>query len=175
MSKGMRGHCADNASRLPKTVGLCAMVACLLASACTRAILPVARALPGLSLKASLSVGEWSGTTSQGMPIAITVSPNETVTTIAVGYDFNGCTGSHIFSDLVVPTNPDVTCIPGPCPSTAESYRAFSYVDGSFASGPVTQVNGVFLPGNEARGQVNFHNYPVCGTAAAVEWTATRR
>lgn len=171
----MSGNRADNASRLPKTIGLCAILACLLASACTRATLPVARALPGLGLTASLSVGEWSGTTSQGKPIAFTVSPNETVTTIAVGYDFNGCSGSHTFSDLVVPTNPNVTCIPGPCPGTAESYRAFSYINGSFASGPVTQVNGVFLPRNEARGQVNFHNYPGCGTAVAVEWTATRR
>ena len=153
---------------------LCAItVTCAFTSGCARTISSVARALPPLG-SASLSVGEWSGTTSQGMPIEFSVSPDETVTTISIGYDFNGCTGSHTFSDLAVPTNPGVTCIPGPCPDTAESYRAFSYMDGSFAGGPVIQINGVFLPRNEARGQVNLINYPVCGTATAVEWIARR-
>lgn len=171
----MSRACAVSAWRLPTTVWLCIIATCLVASACTRALVPVARSLPGPGRTASLSIGEWNGTTSQGMPIGFTVSPNETVAAITVGYNFNGCAGSQTFSDLVIPTSPDVTCIPGPCPGTVQSYRAFSYIDGSFASGPATQVNGVFLPRNEAKGQVNFYNYPECGTATAVEWTATRR
>jgi hypothetical protein len=168
-------HYAVSAWRLPKSVWLCVIAACLVASACTRAVLPVARALPGMGGAASRNVGEWHGQTSQRMPIAFTVSPNETVTTITVGFDFNGCTGSHTFSDLMVSTNPDVTCISGPCPSSLGSYRAFSYIDGTFGNGPVTQVNGLFLPGSQASGQINFRDYPECGTATAVEWTATRR
>jgi len=123
----------------------------------------------------SLSVGEWSGTTSQGMPIAFTVSSNETVTSITLGYDFNDCSGSKTFADLNVRAAPQVTCIPGPCSGVVTSYRAFSYLDGSFGSGPVTQINGLFLPGNEAKGQVVFSDYPSCGTPTPAEWTAHRR
>ena len=85
-----------------------------------------------------MSVGEWRGTTSQGMPIALTVSADERVTTITLGYDFDGCAGSHTFSDVNVATAPDVTCIPGPCSGAVVSYRAFAYVNGEFGSGPVT-------------------------------------
>jgi hypothetical protein len=63
----------------------------------------------------SLSVGQWSGTTTQGMPIAFTVSSDEAVTTITVAYSFNSCSGTQTFSNLSVPTAPDVNCIPGPC------------------------------------------------------------
>jgi hypothetical protein len=74
-----------------------AALAAMLIGACS---LPVAPFAGG----GSLSVGEWAGTTSQGMPISFSVSPNETVTAITVGYDFNGCSGSHTFTDLNVPT-----------------------------------------------------------------------
>jgi hypothetical protein len=124
---------------------------------------------------ASLSVGEWSGTTAQGAPITFVVSPDERVTTITLGYDFNGCTGSHTFSNLSVPTAPDLTCIPGPCSGVLSSYRAFGYSAGSVVAGPMTQINGLFLPRNEAKGQVTFRNYAGCGDLITTEWTATRR
>jgi len=123
----------------------------------------------------SLSVGQWSGTTTQGMPIAFTVSSDEAVTTITVGYSFNSCSGTQTFSNLSVPTAPDVNCIPGPCSGPISSYRAFGYENGSVGSGPSTTVNGLFLPGGRAQGQVSFRDYPVCGTATSVPWTATRR
>jgi hypothetical protein len=143
-------------------------VACALLGACSYPVLP----FTGTS---SLSVGEWSGTTAQGMPISFIVSPNETVTAIRLGYDFNGCSGSHTFTDLNVPTAPDLTCIPGPCSGALSSYRAFGYSSGSPASGPLTQINGLFLPGDQARGQAVFSNYPSCGITPPVEWTATRQ
>ena len=34
--------------------------------------------------------GQWSGTTAQGVPITFSVSPNQKVTSISVGYSFNG-------------------------------------------------------------------------------------
>lgn len=37
--------------------------------------------------------GQWIGTTSQGTPIGFAVSPDEKVTTITVGHNFNGCSG----------------------------------------------------------------------------------
>jgi hypothetical protein len=146
----------------------------LLAAACgcTRLLAPLGGVPSGAS---SLSAGEWHGTTAQGMPIAFTVSADETITTITLGYDFNGCSGSHTFSDLLVPTRPDVTCIPGPCSGALTTYRAFGYSSGSPAAGAYTQINGLFLPGGQARGQVVFSAYPSCGTAPPVEWTATKR
>ena len=131
-------------------------------------------AVPFTGGTGSLSVGEWSGTTAQGMPISFVVSPNETVTSITVGYDFNGCSGSHTFEDLNVPTAPNLTCIPGPCSGIQESYRAFGYSVGA-PGGPFTQLNGLFLPGNQAKGQAIFRDYTGCGIATPVEWTATRR
>jgi hypothetical protein len=139
-----------------------------LASACSGPTTPSAA-------PSSLSVGQWSGITSQGMPIAFTVSPDETVTTITLGYSFNGCSGSQTFSNLNIRTAPDVICVPGPCSGSVASYRAFSYSDGPFGSGPRTTVNGLFLPGNRAEGQAGFLDYPGCGTATGVGWTATRR
>ena len=148
-------------------------VAGVLASACSRPILPL-MSIPSLSVGGSLSVGEWAGTTSQGTPIAFTVASDETVRAITLEYDFNGCSGSRTFSDLNVRTAPDLTCIPGPCTGVLPSYRAFSYADGSPGSGPRTQVNGLFLPGNQARGQAIL-DYPGCGTPTTVQWIATRR
>jgi hypothetical protein len=155
-------------------IRLYAAIACVLVTvACSHLPLP-AVPLP-LGRPPSLSVGEWVGTTSQGQPIAFTVSEDERVTAITVGYDFNGCSGSKIFGDLSVPTAPQVTCIPGPCSGVVNSYRAFGYTNGPVASGPVTQVNGLFLPGGEARGQVSFRDYPSCGVTPPAEWTARRR
>jgi hypothetical protein len=96
------------------------------------------------------------------------------VTSITVGYEFNDCSGTREFFELNVPTTPDLTCMPGPCPRTAASYRAFGFSDGTVAGGPYTQVNGVFLPRNQAKGQAIFRDYPNCGSAT-VEWTASRR
>jgi hypothetical protein len=150
---------------------LCLSVALLLQSACLRPMLP--SPAPMLA-DSSLSVGKWEGTTSQGKPITFTVSPDEKVTSIILGYEFNDCSGTREFFELKVPTAPDLTCMPGPCPRTAMSYRAFGFSDGEVAGEPYTQVNGVFLPRNQAKGQAVFRDYPNCGTAT-VQWTATRR
>ena len=122
---------------------------------------------------ASLSAGEWQGTTAQGAAITFTVSSEEILTRLSVGYSFNGCTGTQTFSNLAVATAPDVTCIPGPCSPAEQGYRALNFSSGA-RTGPTTTVNGVFLPDNRAQGQVWFQDYPGCGSAAGVQWTATR-
>ena len=127
------------------------------------------------SSSSSLSVGRWVGTTAQGSSITFTVSSDEILTTIALGYTFNGCSGTQTFSNLSVRTAPEVICIPGPCSGTITSYRSFSFSDGSSGSGPVTAVNGLFLVGGQAQGQVAFQDFPGCGTATSVAWSATRR
>ena len=154
--------------RLDLKASLCVgMFAAALASACGSGPTP-----PSAS---STSVGQWSGTTAQGASIAFTVSPDEALTTMAVGYTFNGCSGTQTFADLNIPTAPNVTCIPGPCSGAISTYRAFAYTSGSDRTGPSTSVNGLFLPGGRAQGLVSFREFPGCGTSAGVEWTATRR
>lgn len=153
---------------LAGTVLLLAIGPGVLAAACSRG--PTAP-----SASASLSAGRWSGTTAQGTAITFDVSSNEILTAISVGYNFNGCSGSQVFSNLNVPTAPNITCIPGPCSGTTSSYRAFAYSNGTPGSGPSTTLNGLFLLGGRAQGLVTFGDYLGCGTAASVEWTATRR
>ena len=139
-----------------------------LLSACTGPTAPT----PAVT---SLSAGQWSGTTSQGMSIAFTVSADETLTQITIGYRVNGCSGSQTFANLAVRTAPEVICASGQCPAGVTSYRAFTYSSGRLGDGPVTGVNGLFLPGNRAEGRAGFWDYPDCGTESAVTWTATRR
>jgi hypothetical protein len=118
--------------------------------------------------------GQWIGTTAQGTPITFTVSADEKVTAITLGYAFNGCSGSHTFDNLNLDTAPTVICIPGPCSPAVSSYRAFNYSTRS-SDGPSTTVNGLFPSANTAEGAVAFRDYPGCGTALSVAWTAARR
>jgi hypothetical protein len=119
-ASGLIGVCGkDYIPRLQMAVAgprVPAIVLCALANACsTSAPTPVGYA------------GQWTGTTAQGRPIAFTVSADEKVTSITVGYSFNGCSGSQTFSNLNLDTAPNVTCIPGPCGPGMSSYRAFNY------------------------------------------------
>jgi hypothetical protein len=123
----------------------------------------------------SLSVGQWNGTTTQGMVITFTVSSDEILTTLSLGHSFNGCSGMQTFSNLQIDTAPDVVCVPGPCSGTTTTYRAFGFAGGSRGTGPSTAVNGLFLPGGRAQGVAAFQDFPDCGSATGVEWTATRR
>jgi hypothetical protein len=144
-----------------------AALASVIAGACSGA--PTS---PGPS---SLSVGRWTGTTAQGAAISFDVSSSETLTTLSVAHSFNGCSGTQTFANLNISTVPSVICIPAPCPAPTPSSRTFAFTDGTPGSSPVTIVNGLFQPGGRAQGIVSFRDYPACGTADRVEWTATRR
>ncbi|MEX2272674.1 MAG: hypothetical protein WD690_14470 [Vicinamibacterales bacterium] len=123
----------------------------------------------------SLSVGQWAGTTDQGAAISFEVSSAETLTSLSVAYSFNGCSGMQTYSNLNISTRPTVICIPGPCPPNTPSSRTFAFSDGTPGSSPVTMVNGLFILGGRAQGIASFRDYPGCGTADRVAWTATRR
>ena len=69
-----------------------------------------------------------------------------------VGYNFNSCSGTQTFSNLNVPTAPDVTCIPGPCPGATASYRAFAYSGGSRGTGPRDQLQRAVSSGRPSTG-----------------------
>src|SRR5262245_60873015 len=74
--------------------------------------------------------GQWRGTTSQGSPIEFTISQDEKVTSITIGYNFNGCSGVKTFPDLSLATAPDVICIPGPCSPSITSFRRIAFASG---------------------------------------------
>jgi hypothetical protein len=138
------------------------MACCALGAACGGPTKPSSSALDG----------QWSGTTAQGTPIAFTVSADQKVTSITVGYNFGGCSGTQTFANLSLDTVPNVICVPGPCATPIDSFRGFNYLSGSL-DGPSTTVNALFSATTLAEGQVAFRGFPGCGAASA-GWTATK-
>lgn len=111
--------------------------------------------------------GEWNGTTSQGMRISFTVS-DQKVTTISVGYNFNGCNGTNSFPNLNLaigyPPNP-TSPYPGP---------GFGFGSGAPDGPNYTQVYGTFSSGTAATGSMIFGGYSGCGNSLGI-WSATKK
>jgi hypothetical protein len=141
------------------------IVFCALASACGN---------PSGPSKASYE-GQWTGTTAQGKTVTFTISPDEKLTAITVGHEFNGCSGTQTFSNLSLSIAPQIQCIPAPCSNQLMSYRAFGYQTGDPVEGPATSLNAVFISGDRVEGMVNFRLFPGCGSAMGVVWSATKR
>lgn len=120
---------------------------------------------PGISF-----TGEWSGTTPQGASIAFSVSANQTVTSITVGYRFNGCSGTNTFSNLSL----DIGQSGFPPRVPTQSNPGFGYGSGSPEAPNYTQVLGTFTSGQTATGSVTFLNFTNCGNAVT-NWSATKR
>ena len=114
--------------------------------------------------------GQWSGTTSQGRPVAFTVSSNH-VTDVTVGYGFGGCSGSKTFSNL----NVEIVDLSGPGPGgqTTPNSPGFAYGSGA-PDGSSAQIQGFFRSNTTADGIVVFAEYPGCGDGFGF-WTATKR
>jgi hypothetical protein len=119
--------------------------------------------------------GQWNGTTNQGSAVSFTVTPGDVVTTITVGHNFNGCSGSETFPNLDISISPTVVCIPGPCSAALSSVREFGYTSGNFVQGATVDVSGLFLSTTRVEGTLNFRNYADCGTVVGVGWSATKR
>ena len=119
--------------------------------------------------------GRWSGTTAQGKAVTFTISSDQNVTTLTVGHEFNGCSGSQTFSNLSVSIVPNIQCIPATCSNQLSSYRAFNYSMGTPLEGPGTSINGLFVSADRAEGLVHFRGFPGCGDALSVPWSATKR
>ena len=110
--------------------------------------------------------GQWKGTTSQGRPIAFTVSLDQKVTAITVGYSFNGCSGSNTFSNL----NLDIGVTPNPATSLGPG---FGFGSGAPDGANYTQVYGSVRSNTTASGTVIFGDFAGCGNAVGI-WTATK-
>ena len=144
---------------------------CVAAAACGGSSSPTTPTTPrGFS-------GRWSGVTQQGQPIAFTVSEDEKLTSIVVGYSFNGCSGTQTYANLNINTKEQIECIPGPCPSSVTSSRSIAYENGDPFQGQYTSVRG-FIAENlglfVGEGAVSFRNYPGCGNAQT-GWSVSRK
>jgi hypothetical protein len=111
--------------------------------------------------------GQWSGMTSQGMRITFTIS-DQKVTSISLGYNFNGCSGMNTYPNLTLaigsPPNPGS---PNPGPGFG------------FGSGPpdgpnYTQIYGTFSSGTSATGSMIFGDYAGCGNSLGI-WSAAKK
>jgi hypothetical protein len=108
--------------------------------------------------------GEWSGTTSQGSPITFSVSTSEKLTKIAVGYSFNGCTGSSSLA-------PDVALERSSVPVEV---RLLDYESAPPGTPNRMLFHFLFTSSTAAQGMVTFVDFTGCGTINAT-WTAVKR
>ena len=141
------------------------LVAWTLATSCNR--------IDDVVAPSSNLAGDWTGTTAQGSPITFTVSAEDKVTSLTIGYSFSGCSGSRSFTNLSLDMAP-VSCTSPSCPPGLPSVLAFSY-SATSNDGATTRVGGGFPLAATAEGLADFTEYPGCGSASQVRWSATRR
>ena len=107
---------------------------------------------------APASAEEYSGRTFQQQPISFTVSSEQKVTAVSVGYVFSGCSGVETLSGL----DHAVT-------------SSFAQFGSTLPDGRGIMVTIVFLPGGVASGGVVFYGPPACGsTGSGGPFNATR-
>ncbi len=154
---------AEHTSWTRRRVAVCAVLVCLIITpACSGPGTPTSP--PGVM---ATYQGEWSGMTSQGMRISFTVA-DQKVTSINVGYNFNGCTGTNAFPNLNLvigyPPNP-TSPYPGP---------GFGFGSGAPDGPNYTQVYGTFSSSTAASGSLVFGDYAGCGNSLGI-WSASRK
>jgi hypothetical protein len=111
--------------------------------------------------------GQWSGVTSQGRQISFTVSTDQKVTSITVGYNFNGCTGTSSFPNL------SLIIASGPSPASPTPGPGFGYGSGPPDGTNYVQIYGMFSSSTAATGSVAFGDFFGCGNGAGI-WSATK-
>lgn len=106
--------------------------------------------------------GGWSGTTFQGRPISFTVSPEQQVTTISLGYQIDTCSGVDTFSDLKVPF--------------AAGVPAFQFA-AELPDKRQVGIQGYLMPDASVWGTLIVYGPPSCGPSETVAgvFTARRR
>lgn len=107
--------------------------------------------------------GNWSGTTFQGRPISFTVSPEQQVTTISLGYQIDACSGVDTFSDLKAPFSAG--------PPLAFQFAA------KLPDQRQVSIQGFLMPDASVWGTLLVYGPPACGPSETVAgpFTATRR
>jgi hypothetical protein len=151
---------AGNSSMLRRALGLVVIAMCVIAACNQSASSPTTPSTVGYA-------GEWSGATSQNQPISFSVSADQQVTSLSVGWAFNGCSAIGTSSAKSFPiTNPQP---PGPPPW---DNPGFVY-GGQGQDGSVWAVTGAFTSTQTATGNVEVVGVPNCGNTIAT-WNATR-
>jgi hypothetical protein len=112
--------------------------------------------------------------TTQGRAIAFTVSPDQKVTSIVVGYNFAGCAGVSSFPNLSLeiglpPAFPGV-----PRQPTPSSGPGFGFGSGAPDGPNYTQIYGSFTSSTSATGSIVFGTFQGCGNSGGI-WTAAKR
>ena len=107
--------------------------------------------------------GSWTGTTSQGRPIAFTVSRDLAITGLTLEYAFGTCSGS-----VAIPANV-------PLLNTTATAAANVVYTPNGPSGP-DRINTffTFTSTTNANGTVLFADFAGCSNTTAT-WTATKR
>jgi hypothetical protein len=108
--------------------------------------------------------GQWSGTTTQGRPISFTISTDQRLTALSVGYSAGGCTGTKTFSNISreFVAHPNY---PGP---------VFGHETHAADGTDRTEVTGWFTSSTSATGVALFIEFPGCGSGSG-NWSATKR
>src|SRR5688572_4884172 len=134
---------------------------CVIATACDSSV-----TAPSSGAAPNGYAGQWSGTTTQGRPFSFTVSADQKVTDINIGYSFSGCSGLKTFSELslAIATPPNPTS-PGP---------GFGYGSETRDGTNYTQVAGWFTSDRTAMGTAGFIEFPGCGSGGG-NWSATKQ
>lgn len=108
--------------------------------------------------------GEWRGTTSQGQQISFTVSSDNRLVRLSVGYAFAICQGRETFDNLDV-------AIDSSNPSRAAGFTLGAPV--SVGTNSLFVLAALSRDGLTASGNATFRNYPGCADSNAT-WGATR-
>src|SRR6187200_31517 len=114
--------------------------------------------------------GQWTGTTSHGQPLSFTVA-SERVTTMTIGYNYNGCSASKTATDLDLPIVDlrNISNLPPPDP------YSFGGLVGPYSESDNTQITAFFKSPAEGSGHgIVLFVRPGCGETIAL-WTATKR
>jgi hypothetical protein len=98
--------------------------------------------------------GEWSGTTFQGRSISFTVSREQQVTAISVGYQIDSCSGVETFSNVNAP-------FAGP-PAPGFNFAA------TLPDKRVVQIQAFPRPDAVVWGFLLFYGPPSCGPSETV-------
>ena len=158
-------------SALVVALALCAMSAgCGSGGPASPSAVPAAPSIPE-PFSFRIYDGEWSGITGQGTPITFVVS-GAAITSLTIGYSFNGCSGTTRLSDLAAAIT-DLPSLPG------RGVGMVRIEDGPAGGPDATAIQLTFRPplagaAMAASGPIAFINYTGCGNAGA-QWTATRR
>jgi len=152
-----------SSSRLCRIDLRAALLCAVVASACSSNSAPPTSP-PGVMANYE---GQWSGMTSQGMRISFTIA-DQKVTSLDVGYNFNGCAGTNTYSNLSLAI--------GYPPNPAAPYMGpgFGFGSGSPDRPNYTQIYGTFSSGTAANGSMIFGEYSGCGNSLGI-WSATRK